>query len=284
MRAMSRYVPVDLVRHLYETRQEPTLGGELRDVSIMFTDIQDFTRFAEEMSPDELARALGRYLELMTEAIHSQGGTIDKFIGDAIMAVWNAPRPSSDHAERACGAALACREASRLLHESPDWTGRPPFHTRFGIHRDCVLVGHFGAPDRMSYTALGDGVNLASRLEALNKQYGTAIMVSEAVRDAAHGAFAFRLLDRVAVKGKTRAVQVYELLGPSGAEEALSGIVRSYEQALTAYFAGRFDNALVLLEAQAQDGPSRVLAERCRALRVSPPPADWDGVYVAHVK
>jgi adenylate cyclase len=284
MRAMSRYVPVDLVRHLYETRQEPVLGGELRDVSIMFTDIQDFTRFAEEMPPDALAQALGRYLEVMTKAIHGLGGTIDKFIGDAIMAIWNAPRPSSDHAERACGAALACVQASRLLHESPEWEGRPPFHTRFGIHRDRVLVGHFGAPDRMSYTALGDGVNLASRLEALNKQYGTAVMVSEAVHDAAQGAFAFRLLDRVAVKGKTRAVRVYELLGPSGATQVLSSVVSVYERALGAYFDGRFDEALALLQEQAQDGPSRVLAERCRALHANPPPADWDGVYVARVK
>jgi adenylate cyclase len=283
MRAMGRYVPIDLVRLLYRTGREPVLGGEVLDVTLMFTDIKDFTTLSEQLSPNELARVLGQYLEVMTAAIHSTQGTIDKYIGDAIMAVWNTPMPCPDHARRACEAALLCREAEERLFSSPEWGSRPPLHTRFGIHRDHVMVGHFGAPDRMSFTALGDGVNLASRLEGLNKQYGTTVLVTEAVRDDTRDAFDFRLVDVVAVKGKTRGVRVYELLGRAQAE-ADRGKERAYEHALELYWARDFAGALVTLEAQPEDAPSRVLAERARILAVNPPPAGWNGVFVASMK
>jgi len=283
MRAMGRYVPIDLVRLLYRTGREPVLGGEIVDVTLLFTDIKDFTTLSEQLSPNELARVLGQYLEVMTEAIHSTHGTIDKYIGDAIMAVWNTPTPCPDHPLRACEAVLACREAERRLFASPEWAGRPPLHTRFGIHRDRVMVGHFGAPDRMSFTALGDGVNLASRLEGLNKQYGTTVLVSEAVREEAKEAFAFRLVDVVAVKGRTRGVRVYELLGRADASVD-RGPERAYERALERYWARDFGGALAILEPQLTDPPSHVLAERARVLAANPPPAEWDGVYVARAK
>jgi adenylate cyclase len=283
MRAMSRYVPVDLVRLLYRTGREPVLGGEILDVTLLFTDIKDFTTLSEQLSPNELARVLGQYLQVMTAAIHSAHGTIDKYIGDAIMAVWNTPTPCLDHARRACEAALACQEAEKRLFASPEWEGRPPLHTRFGIHRDRVMVGHFGAPDRMSFTALGDGVNLASRLEGLNKHYGTTVLVSEAVREDAKEVFAFRLVDVVAVKGRTRGVRVYELLGRADAS-AEHGREEAYERALERYWARDFAGALSILETQLADPPSHVLAERARVLAVSPPPAEWDGVYVARAK
>src|SRR5262249_55015445 len=158
------------------------------------------TGIAEQLSPGELARLLGDYLHVMTEAVHSTQGIIDKYIGDAVMAVWNTPTPCPDHARRACEAALAGLEAEERLFQSPQGQGRPALRTRFGIHRDRVMVGHFGAPDRMSFTVLGDGVNLASRLESLNKQYGTTVLVSDAVRGEAGDAFDFRLVDVVAVK------------------------------------------------------------------------------------
>src|SRR5258708_32186269 len=128
------------------------------------------------------------------------------------MGVGTTPPPCRAHARRAGGGARACREAEQRLYASPEWEGRPPLHTRFGIHRDRVMVGHFGAPDRMSFTALGDGVNLASRLEGLNKQYGTTILVSEAVREDAKEAFAFRLAAVVAVKRRTRGARGAERL------------------------------------------------------------------------
>ncbi|HEV7498613.1 MAG TPA: adenylate/guanylate cyclase domain-containing protein, partial [Vicinamibacteria bacterium] len=283
MRAMGRYVPIDLVRLLYRTGREPVLGGEIVDVTLLFTDIKDFTTLSEQLSPNELARVLGQYLEVMTRAIHSTQGTIDKYIGDAIMAIWNTPTPCPDHPRRACEAVLACLEAERRLFASPEWEGRPPLHTRFGIHRDRVMVGHFGAPERMSFTALGDGVNLASRLEGLNKQYGTTVLVSESVREEAQEAFAFRLLDVVAVKGRTRGVRVYELLGRADAAVD-RGPQRAYERALERYWARDFGGALAILDAQLADPPSHVLAERARALAANPPPAEWDGVYVARAK
>src|SRR5262249_45371296 len=152
------------------------------EISLLFCDIKDFTSFSEMLPPDQLARALGQYLEVVGAAIHDTGGTIDKFIGDAVMVMWNAPVATPEHARRACRAALACRTALRDLYASPAWAGGKPWTTRFGLHRDTVLVGHFGAPDRMSYTAIGDGVNLASRIEGLNKVYGTEVLVSEAIQ------------------------------------------------------------------------------------------------------
>ncbi len=284
LRAMGKYVPVGLVRQLYRARQEPRLGGELRDLTVMFTDIRDFTTHSELLAPDVLAAALGRYLEAMTTAVHGHGGTVDKYIGDAVMALWNAPEPTDDHARRACAAALACRDATEALFASPAWVGLPPFHTRFGLHRDEVMVGHFGAPDRMSYTALGDGVNLASRLEGLNKAYGTQILVSEAVRRDAGPEFAFRLVDVVAVKGKTQGVTVYELLGTEAAPRVPSDTARAYEAAFAAYRERRFQAALETLEPLADDGPSAVLASRCRELAANPPPADWNGTFASREK
>jgi adenylate cyclase len=283
MRAMSRYVPVDLVRGLYASRREPVLGGTLREVSMMFTDIEGFTTLSERLGPDALAALLGRYLEVMTDTIHRSAGIVDKYVGDAVMALWNAPADCADHAARACEAALACREAERALVTSAAWTG-PALRTRFGLHCDRVMVGHFGAPDRMSYTALGDGVNLSSRLEGLNKAYGTWILASGALRDAAGDAFAFRLVDRVAVKGKTRGVAVYELLGRA-AEVPPVAIqnARAYEAAFSAYGERRFADALSALTA-CDDAPAAALAERCRAFVASPPPADWDGVWHAREK
>jgi adenylate cyclase len=282
LRALGKYVPVDLVRQLYRAREEPRLGGELRDLTLMFTDIEGFTSLAERLAPATLAQALGRYLEAMTAAIHASGGTVDKYIGDAVMALWNAPAPRDGHPVRACQAALACLAAGRALAEGPEWSGLPPFRTRFGLHREEVMVGHFGAPDRMSYTALGDGVNLAARLEGLNKAYGTRILVSRAVRDAAGAAFAFRLVDKVAVKGKGRSVTVFELLGPVSADAA-PHVVR-YEQAFASYQERRFAEAVELLAAQPDDPPSRVLAARCRRHLCAPPPEDWDGTHAAEEK
>jgi len=284
LRALGKYVPLDLVRLLYGSGQEPVLGGRLQDVSMMFTDIKDFTTLAERLSPDDLARLLGRYLEVMTGAIHAEGGTIDKYIGDSIMALWNAPLPTADHPRKACAAALAAAAAGQALSRSPEWGDQPALVTRFGLHRDQVLVGHFGAPDRLSYTALGDGVNLASRLEGLNKAYGTTILATDAIRAEADSSFEFRLVDLVAVKGKSQGVRVHELLGAKGrVADRLEG-ARRYEAAFLLYQRRDFAAALQTLEAQKDDGPSGVLARRCHVFLASPPPADWDGTYVATSK
>jgi adenylate cyclase len=285
VRALGKYVSLDLVRQLYAANREPELGGSLGDLSIMFTDIEGFTSLSEHMAPDALAQALGHYLEAMTRSVQSAGGTVDKFIGDAVMAFWNAPTPCEDHARRACSAVLECMRQTRRLYDSDAWKGLPQLHTRFGVHTARVMVGHFGAPDRFSYTALGDGVNLAARLEPLCKQYGVSVLVSEATVSATGGMFAFRLVDRVAVKGKQQSVRVYELLGlPEECAEAIAK-ARAYEAALEAYFARDFQGALERLEPiTGWDGPGRVLAQRCAQMIAHPPPEDWDGVWVATSK
>ncbi len=283
MRTLGNYAPVDLVRELYRANREPKLGGELAELTILFTDIRGFTSLAERLGPNELAEALGRYLDAMTGAIRSTGGTLDKFIGDAVMALWNAPTPVERHAERGCRAILACKEATADLYRSAAWAGLPPLVTRFGLHTDRVLVGHFGAPERMSFTAMGDGVNLASRLEGLGKQYGVTALVSDSVVAAAGEGFSFRRIDKVAVKGKTKAVLVYELLGDSRASRP--SFVAAYEAALDDYGLRRFEAAMVRLAPHIEeDPPSRVLFDRCRILAENPPPESWDGVFVATSK
>jgi adenylate cyclase len=253
----------------------------------MFTDIEGFTDLSEKLDPTELAHALGRYLESMTRAIEDEHGTIDKFIGDAVMALWNVPSPCEAHAKRACAAALACTRANRALYASAEWRGLPALVTRFGLHGGRVMVGHFGAPTRLSYTALGDGVNLAARLEGLCKQYGVTILVSETIEKEARGEFVMRLIDRVAVKGKKQPVKVYELLGAVSDEIPRKTELLRYEEAFEAYARRDFAAAIAIaseIGRDVEDGPSRVLKKRCEALIERPPPEDWDGVYVASSK
>jgi len=277
MRSMGKYVPMDLVRRLYHRGEEPRLGGETTDLTVLFTDIQSFTEFAESRDADSVANSLGAYLDVLASVIQRQKGTIDKFIGDSVMAFWNAPEPVPAHPGLACRAALAGREALAMLYNSPGWAGMPGFQTRFGLHHCAASVGHFGAPDRFNYTAIGDGINLASRLQSLNKHYGTTIIASATVRDAASPGLLWRHLDRVAVKGKTQGIDIYELIGEDSAP--LPAHVAVYEQALEAYFQGDFQQAAAIAGTQPGDLPSVVLATRCRVYLAAPPPADWAGVY-----
>ncbi|HEX3854047.1 MAG TPA: adenylate/guanylate cyclase domain-containing protein [Polyangiaceae bacterium] len=285
VRAMGKYIPLGVVRRLYERNEDPQLGGQLRTVSLMFTDIEGFTTLSERLPPDQLARYLGDYLEAMTCVVEATSGTIDKYIGDAVMAFWNAPLDVERHAERACEAVVACKEATAALYGSAAWQGLPPLVTRFGLHTADVMVGHFGARSRFNYTALGDGVNLAARLEPLCKQYGVTALVSGVIALAARDKFVFRRVDRVAVKGKAEAIDVYELLGRSGVELPNLAHAQRYEAAFAAYLARDFAGAAALLtDSKNNDPPSAVLHARCQELRATPPPPDWGGVHVAASK
>jgi adenylate cyclase len=303
LRAMAKYVPLPIVRQLFTSGQEPVPGASLRPVTVMFTDIADFTHHAERLSPAVLGEALGIYLEAATAAVESFGGTVDKYIGDALMVLWNAPADQEHHVHDACRGALACAARTTALATTATWKrlGLPPWHTRIGLHTDRVLVGHFGAPSRLNYTAIGDGVNLAARLEGLNKVYGTSILVSEDVRTAAEGAFLFRLVDRVAVKGKEQPVAVYELgpprlpdvlpapAGPTppSAEaqaQAFAATAQIYEAALAAAWRRDFAAALSLLQSVPHDPPARELRRRCETWSTSPPASEWDGTWHAPTK
>jgi adenylate cyclase len=283
MRAMSKYVPVKLVRQLYQKGEEPVLGGKSAELSVMFTDIKDFTAISESMTPSELADILGRYLQVMAATIQDDTGTIDKYIGDAVMTFWNAPEPVAGHEILACRTALRCRDALEKLYDSPGWGHTTRFETRFGLHRCVATVGHFGAPDRLNYTAIGDGINLTSRLEGLNKYYGTHIIASESIQAAARGEFEFRRLDRVAVKGKTEGIVIYELVAGRSEGRNRPETMDRYEEAFALYQRGDFAAALLLLESLSGDGPSRVLARRCRDLLAHPPEA-WTGIHVFEAK
>ena len=172
------------MRKLYRDKKEPVLGGELLEISIMFSDIKGFTSVAEPRPEPIGPRARSLPPGALADYPRETNGTIDKYIGDAIMTIWNAPEPVPEHPKMACLAALRCRCVAALAR-TPDWRHVPPFQTRFGLHCSSALVGHFGARDRMNYTAIGDAINLASRLETLNKQYGTSIIASESIFERA---------------------------------------------------------------------------------------------------
>ncbi len=281
MRAMSKYVPIELVKQLFQSQKDPVIGGKVQEISILFTDIRNFTSLVEKLPVNELATALGSYLKVMTQVIQNRRqGIIDKYIGDGIMALWNTPTPLPNHAQIACQAILDCRVALEELFVSPQWHGLPHFETRFGLHKDQVLVGHFGAPDRLNFTALGNGVNTASRLESLNKYYGTSIIVSESIYEAARENFAFRLLDFIILKGESEKIRVYELIGKNGEKSEMSPILSKYEEALKAYRERHFEDAMHLLQDQLSDGPSHTLHARCAQFLQNPPPDSWDGSYV----
>jgi adenylate cyclase len=210
--SFARFVPKDIVKGIIDNSISTELGGVRQEVTILFTDVTNFTGIAEAADPDSLMRQTSRHLAALTEAFHAEGGTVDKFIGDSVMAFWNAPYLQFDHVERACRAALSAKVASDALNTQFEAEGLPPFAVRLGIHSGDAVVGNVGSAERMNYTALGNSVNLAARLEGLNKEYGTTILVSEAVRKRVGHCFRFKAIASVIAKGMTTETRVYELV------------------------------------------------------------------------
>ena len=213
--SFARFVPKEIVRRVLDNSISTELGGVREEITVAFTDVRDFTTIAESTDPDILMHQTSRYFSALTEAFLAEGGTVDKFIGDAVMVFWNAPTRQPDHVERACRAALAGKLASEKLNSQFETEGLKPFFTRFGIHVGEAVVGNLGSTERMNYTALGNTVNLASRLEGLNKQFGTAILVSEDVYLRVQHLFQFKALESVVAKGMTRETRIFELVGAS---------------------------------------------------------------------
>jgi adenylate cyclase len=287
LRSFGHYVPKDLVRAALAEGIDAALGGELRTLTIHFSDVENFTAISEGMEPRALVEAMGRYFELMTAAIARAGGTVDKFMGDGIMAFFNAPAPLPGHERAACLAAL---EAQGALAEMARATqaGQPILRARIGLGTGEVLVGNIGTRERFAYTVLGDEVNLASRLEGLNKLYGTRICATAALKDKAGDGLEWRKLDKVAVKGRQQGTIVCELMGVRG--EVAAGVLEArdvYEQALEAYFAGEFETTGGLFAEAARLRPddlaAKMMSERCRTLAAAPPAA-WDGIHVMREK
>lgn len=215
IQSFARFVPKEIVRGMMNNSISTALGGARQEVTVVFTDVRDFTTIAESADPDMLMRQTSRYFSVLTEVFLAEGGTVDKFIGDAVMVFWNAPNPQPDHVERACRAALVGKVACEKLNVQFEAEGLTPFFTRFGIHVGEAVVGNLGSTERMNYTALGSTVNLAARLEGLNKQFGTAILVSKDIYLRAQHCFQFRALESVIAKGMTKETHIFELVGTS---------------------------------------------------------------------
>jgi adenylate cyclase len=210
--SFARFVPKDLVKGILDGSISTELGGARREMTILFTDVSNFTGIAEAADPDSLMRQMSRHFTALTEAFLAEGGTVDKFIGDSVMVFWNAPHLQLDHVQRACRGALAAKAASDALNTQFEAEGWQPFTVRFGIHVGDAVVGNVGSTERMNYTVLGNTINLASRLEGMNKEFGTTILVSGAVRDRVENCFRFKIVGSVIAKGLTTETNVYELV------------------------------------------------------------------------
>jgi class 3 adenylate cyclase len=219
LRSFALFAPIGIVRNLIESGRPIAPGVEQRFMTIFFADVESFTTIAEQLSSRELSEQTSHYFETVTSAVAEEGGTIDKFIGDCVMALWGAPAATENHVFRACAAALKASRRMERLNERWAAEGRPQMRVRIGIHCDTVVVGTVGSRARLSYTVMGDGVNVASRIEGLNKQFGTSICISEAVYDRVSDLVAARALGQVAVTGRKTEIRVYELLGIAGSND-----------------------------------------------------------------
>lgn len=279
-----KYVSSTVVDEVLKSDVE--LGGEKKEVTIYFTDLANFTAISEKLAPEELISFLNHYLSRMTQLLEDHSGVVDKYIGDAIMAFWGAPLPLPDHPKQACITALQQKLWHEELHEQ--WKAHPELSsikTRFGIHTGEVIVGNVGSERRLDYTIIGDSVNIASRLEALNKYYGTQILISEATHDALNNDMLTREIDLVQVKGKNEAIRIYELM--TFAENSTSiqkKLAKSFNHGREAYLQRDFKEALkIFTNCQSilpKDQPSQIMIERCQSYLKAPPDASWSGIQI----
>jgi adenylate cyclase len=282
--AFRKYIPADLVKRLISDGTGARLGGAIRPMSVMFIDLAGFTGMSERLG-DRIIPLLSRYFDGVSAEIQRQNGTIDKFIGDAVMAFWGAPSPNPDHAADCCRAALGCR---RAMEEAGLVDDRgEPVRIRIGINSGDMLVGNIGSEVRLNYTVIGDAVNIASRLESTNKAYGSTIIIGPETRRLAGDRIVVRELDRLAVYGRAGGLQIYELLGMSAESDGKPDWAVSYEAGLAAFRARDFKAAIAAFEIVLQirdDAASSVMIERCRQQLENPAGEDWDGTTVARTK
>lgn len=283
--SFQRYMPIILVRKLIAGNKIATVGGETKELTLMFTDIQGFTQLAEQINPQELMLYLSRYFQTITKVIIEMNGTVDKYIGDGLMAFWGAPVDDPEHALHACQAVLQMQTALKQLNEEFRRENKPLVTTRIGISTGEVVVGNVGSDERLNYTSLGDPVNLASRLEGLNKVYGTLMIVSEFTYNKVKYNFKFRLLDKVAVKGKQRGVYIYEFLGDvdTTSDLKLEQYNKEFFDAFSHYESGDWQTAVNLFTSLDKKYPEDLLIKmfikRCLFFSANPP-ENWDGVWV----
>ncbi len=280
-----KYVPADVINQLLQNL-ESMLVGENRTLAVLFSDIRSFTTISESMAPDDLVNSLNRYFNLMVDVIYAKNGIIDKYIGDAIMAIFGAPVSHDDDALNSLVAAFQMTEALHEFNQQQTVLGKPPFKIGIGINYGPLTVGNIGSERKMDYTVIGDTVNLASRLEGLTKPYHAEIVFSEGLWEHVKDAYPYRLLDAVTVKGKTKGVRIYTSKPQLSEDEAKAWPL--HNEGMELYFdrrfddaAGRFRSVQTLLP---DDWSAKTMLDRCIEYKNDPPPADWDGAEVMKTK
>ena len=283
LRSFKRYVPAELVHQIVTTKKEAVLSGDKTEATFMFTDIQNFTTIAESMEIEKLVDKLGNYFEIMTSNIHSNNGTVDKYIGDAIMAFWGAPNYIENHAGLACISALQCSDLLKTLNAELRSHDFPPLNTRFGIHTGHAIIGNMGYSERLNYTAIGDTVNLASRLEGINKFYDTNIIISNDTYNLVKDEFITRHLDKIIVKGKTSWVAIHELMGKKGETgKTIMEFSEIYNSAINLFYKREWKKAIPAFEdalrIKPDDRQTKRMISHCRKYIQTPPSARWEGI------
>lgn len=274
------YLAPEVIEGMVASGKMPVLGGEMRNITMFFSDLAGFSSIAEKMTPGELVALMNEYLSAMTDIIESHGGYVDKYIGDSVVAMFGAPADDPDHARNAVAAALQCRDRLEKLNDSnPAFRGRGLAH-RIGLNSGEAVVGNIGSRRRFNYTVMSDTVNLASRLEGANKYFGTTIMASEMTVNQSRSAYSWRELDTIRVQGRDEPIRVFEPLADKNQETQEQGIrAATYARGLACWRTRDFAKAAELFESAAgDDPPCRYFARRARALAMAPPPADWTPV------
>ncbi|MGV8079736.1 MAG: CHASE2 domain-containing protein [Syntrophales bacterium] len=278
--AFKQYLSPAVIEQIIAHPERLKLGGERRMLSIFFSDLEGFTTISEGLDPEALTNLLNVYLSAMTDIIHEEGGTVDKYEGDAIIAFWNAPLEQADHAVRCVRAALRCQEKLAEMRPGFRKSMGKDLKMRIGVNTGSAVVGNMGSHSRFDYTMIGDAVNLAARLEGINKQFGTYTMISQTSMDQMAGAFPVREISRVAVVGRREPVVVYEPYLPESLDEQKQAILTRFSDGVALFYRGEFARAEAVFSALAEeDAPSRFYVAKCREL-IQNPPADWQGVWV----
>ena len=284
-----KYIPYKVVNQVLASRKTAEPFAEKKELTIFFSDLENFTTISESLEPDKLVKLIGDHLAMCTNIIQSLDGTVDKYIGDSVMAFWNAPEDCENHELKACEAALACQEQMVLFNERNKAEGLPHLKMRIGISTGTVFVGNIGSNDRLNYTAVGDTVNLASRLEGTNKIYKTCVLISDKTAARIREQILTRPVDKVAVKGKANAILIHEVLGKIENETPeLRKIIDLTILGFEHYLAQRFQQAkdcyTQILGLNKEDHLASYYIDRCKGFLVFPPSSDWDGTYVSTSK
>ncbi len=286
--AFSHYVSSAVVNEVLKNPEKLKLGGDMKELTVLFSDIRGFTTISEGLGPEQVHRLINEYLTAMTNIVFKHCGTLDKYMGDAIMAIYGAPVDHPDHAQQACDTALEMMQVLNELNAGWAREGKPVLDIGIGINTGMMMVGNMGSEQRFEYTVLGDAVNLGSRLEGANKSYLTHILISEFTYDKVKGEFLCMEMDSVRVKGKTRSVKIYQLMGRKDTSLSQAETIRHFHQGLQFYKEQKWDNALEAFKTvSAMDKgvyAAQIYMERIASLKSNPPPPDWDGAFTMKEK